>query len=373
MTTFEIKELTGDQRTVRLSGRALPYRPFKLEGEHKIEETSYAGFATKTQQAIGAVENETQIQGCWKERYISGERSIDLGVNVAEVIDGTELIYIDSSAVNTPREACELFDDIRRKGQQVQVTWLHISRIGRLRVFRQSWDTEQDVNWEMVFAWSGRAEGAESPSPAQPDIAEVARQTSGAYVDLQDAIGFNALGDDLDPNFADSIDIRTARIQQSVLGVEDAIRARTDAVTNGADATRRALSTLTFVQNESSGLIEELDATVAASMVIAEDPSDLTDIPTGAAIAAACAQRAAVRAARRLLHRAGRQRVRTARATEAQVLAVVMIRQEQDLRDLAVIFYGNADDWQLIRAFNNLQGSIVGIGQVVMIPVRGGA
>ena len=30
---FVVKELTGKRRTVRLTGRALPYRPFTLEGE----------------------------------------------------------------------------------------------------------------------------------------------------------------------------------------------------------------------------------------------------------------------------------------------------------------------------------------------------
>ncbi len=368
--TFEIRELTGDKRTVRLSDRGLPYRPFSLEGKHKVSSTTAPGFASKSQQPLGAEENNCKINGRWCDMYLFSHE-VALITSGAVVVDGMEAITVNDTDVSLASEVTEVMDDIRRKGQEIRVSWMHIARIGRLVTFGQKWFTGSDVEWEMEFDWIGFDETAGMPTPATPDVAEAAHQTATAYVSLQEAIGFDGVWD-LDPSIADLIDARVGRIQQTILDVEDAVVARTEAITGTVAAAQRAIGLLAFAQDEAELLIAQLDGMVAPALVLVTDPTNLTPVAAGPAITAAIALRKAVRAARELAGRAGRQRVRMNRDAEANIIAVVMVRQEMDLRTLALDYYGTADDWQILRAFNGLAASALTVGTVVLIPTRGG-
>ena len=53
---FQVEELTGDKRVLRLSGRALPYRPFELSGTQRHSVEWYPGSPIGTLQVYGAKE-----------------------------------------------------------------------------------------------------------------------------------------------------------------------------------------------------------------------------------------------------------------------------------------------------------------------------
>lgn len=395
-TVFRITELTGDKREIELSGRAAPYRPFKLEGKHRVESTPLAGFATKTQQALGAEEMPTTCNGTWKDMYLANSVLVskDTRSTVSIEFEGVSIsnteVSSDFNAVTTAHEVAELIDDVRRKGQTLQVTWMHIARIGKLVNLKQAWLTSNDVEWEMEFDWSGRDEAFISPTPAQPNVSESVRQATQAYLSVQDATGFVGVPD-LNTRFADAIDNHVSALQQGLLQVEDALKARIGAVTDSAEAIQRAIGTFAFVEDEADNLIGELTTRAAVTMVnvgadldalspgsasvlvASINPSaiDYRRVDPGQQVSAGIAVAKSLLAARQLRHACGRQRVKLQRSVEADVLAVVMCKEEQDLRDLSIEWYDTPDDWVRIRKFNGLSGSQVEPGQIVLIPALG--
>lgn len=366
-----IKELTGDERTVTLSGRALPLKPMAWEVEHRIEETAAAGFAQTSQQPTGPQELPSQWNGAWKTRFLSDplERFAEIGSASSEIVEGEEVVGVSSNTIRTAEELCELFYDICRKGQLLKVSWLHLTRIGRLAKFKQSWTTAHDVDWTCDFKWVGPDEDAPAATPSESNLSNITQQVLSGYVELEDATSFDELPN-LNGSFADEIDTRIGALNRLVSEMEDNIQARVGGAVAPIDSLRRAFSTMTAIRDESELFILDIEETVAPAMLLVADKFDLTPIPCGHAIAAACARMRAVRAARGLRHRAARQRYAALRQLDANLLAVVLCKQEQDLRVLASIYYGTPDAWELIRAYNGFDGSIVPIGTVVLIPVR---
>lgn len=366
-----IQELSGDKRTITLSGRALPYKPITFAGQHRIEEIETAGFASTSQQPTGAKEIPSTWKGAWKTRFLSdrSERYAQLDGASSEVIDGVEAISVNSNQVTSAAELAELIDDVRRKGQLLRVSWLHLVRVGRISTFTQEWQTAHDVDWQMEFKWTGRDETAPAATSSESSLSRISQQVSAAYIDLEDATEMEALGD-LDPSVADIIDSGVGRMWRGVQDVEDTITARVAAATNPIEALRRAMSSMTALRDEAELFTAELGARVAPSFILVADSTNLTSVPAGRAIAAAVNRQLGIRSARAMKHRAARQRFAALKALDANLLAVVLCKEEQDLRVLARIYYGNPEDWHIIRAFNAFSGSIVPIGTVVLIPIK---
>jgi hypothetical protein len=371
-SSIEFKELTGDERRIVLSERALPYKPLSFGGKQRVENTSYTGFPQKSQQALGAEEDESSWTGAWKTRFIGDTATRMAQVSAAtstRLDDGTEAIAIDDSTIHTAAELVELFDDVRRKGQVVRVQWLHIARVGRLVSFTQKWLTAHDVEWEMKWDWIGRDEDAGAPSPGSAQLLDLSHQLSTGYVEVLDATDFDAV-DGLDPSFADKIDYRVGRLQRSILELEDAIENRVSSVTGPIEALRRAASLATFVRDESELLIADLTSQTEDAIITVENPEDLTTVPAGVMTAAACNTYRAIRSARILKHRGSRERFRAMKELDANALAVVLMAQDQDCHDLSAAWYGTPDEGERIRAYNNLLSMTAPAGTVIVIPVR---
>src|SRR5580698_7874720 len=133
-----VAELTGaeaDRRTIVLTARAKPYKPLMFGGQHRIESTEYDGYPQVSQQALGAMEMDSDWKGAWKTRFIgdTGTSGFDSMMTVHQSsttqIDGTDAIGVSDTRVLNAAQAAELFDDIRRKGKVCRVSWLHLARV----------------------------------------------------------------------------------------------------------------------------------------------------------------------------------------------------------------------------------------------------
>jgi hypothetical protein len=140
LQAFTIQELEGQNRRIVLSGRALPYRPLKFQGTQQLEQTWYPGYDRATVQVLGPHEENTTINGMWKDRFL-GTQSIQATVN-------------DSTVLQSAKDLVFLFEEIRRSGVQIEVTWGPVARRGYLRSFSHTWTTEHDCEWEMEFLWT---------------------------------------------------------------------------------------------------------------------------------------------------------------------------------------------------------------------------
>ena len=103
--------------SINLSGRALPYRPFTLDGTQELEVVWYPGFANATAQALGPHEEKTTIKGFWKDRFIQTAKT-----------ETAPALY-NGQNVNSVAELVQYTDSFRRLGYQLQVQWIGITRI----------------------------------------------------------------------------------------------------------------------------------------------------------------------------------------------------------------------------------------------------
>lgn len=381
--SFTIRELTGpDKRTVTLTERALPYKSVGFGVSHRIDEADYPGFSQTSQQALGAKWDPTEIKGCWKTRFI-GEPSAKMvevtqrfreTVSISGVGEDAERsrLRIEGSVARTAAEVVALFEDIALKGQVLRVQWLHIVRVGRIEQFTPTWLTAHDCEWSIKFKWIGRDEDAGVPAlgGVGTGALEFSQRMSAAFTDLYNKTDLD--GVDLDPRLADRIDSRVGRIKRGILRAQEAVRSRVESVTDTADALRRLMMLSTFVRDEAATFIDEMDEVSYAALTAAEDPADLTTVPVGRMIQTACAIRQSVRAARTVKHLAARQRYDALRELDANVIAIVMLSQDEDCAALSQRFYDTPEEGARIRLFNGLDSNTAPAGTIVIIPALDG-
>lgn len=138
-TAFTIEEVTGPDRfTVSLTSYALPIGEYELRGTMRAEFCHYPGNPDATVQVLGATEEPTTVGGKWSDRFLGG---------------GSRIFLLDDVPITTARSAAHLIDSIRRKGQLLKVTWDETIRYGVMTEFVQRWERSQDVVWEMTFGW----------------------------------------------------------------------------------------------------------------------------------------------------------------------------------------------------------------------------
>lgn len=392
-----INELTGTQRNISLTGRAVPFKgSIKFASKMRLDRGEYTGFPRINQTVLGASENDTEMNGAWHDRFL-GTPSAFVSEQVPEgvtISDGEALLK--NNTLLTARDLCDLFEDVVYRARPLRVIWLHLRRLGRLTLFEQNWLNPHDVEWKMTFEWIGRDEQVGLPSPAQTTLVGLAQAFKSSYADVHAATNFDNL-EGLDTGFGDRVDAITGKIKRAVAEAESAVEQRVSAVSGQRDALLRATSVATYVRDQAQQLIDAMDGATYPAMLAIQQPNSLvpdnfrdrdtlTDIdvgrsgrlienlttaPPGQAVTAACQQRAAVRAARQMRHTAARQRFAAIRSLQQDSLGTVMLRQGQDLRDLSRDWYGSPEDWEQIRRFNGLSGVSPPAGTLVFIPNPG--
>lgn len=382
-----LHELTGEEdRQLILGGRALPFKGgLKFAGEMRLENTPYTGFAKVNQTVLGAQEQDTEMSGEWHDRYLGDPDVVHAIVrrSVRSPQEGT--IASRRTEIKSARELFDIIEDMRLSARVIRVSWAHLSYIGRINVFEHDWQTLHDVKWKIKFMWIGKDEDSGMPSPPVTTLVELARSISSGYRDLHEATNFDDLADELNPSFADSIDRAVGQAQQTIEAMAQSVETRISSATDSLDGLRRMTTLAALARDQAQDVIDELDGTVAAAMLMkktavdiartaegivdgSQDLEDLIDIDPGDSIAAACQQFGAIRAARALKHIAARRRSQALRTLDEEVIAIVSLRDGQDLRDVATEWYGSPTDWDQIRRFNGFVASTAPAGTLVFVP-----
>ncbi len=382
-----IHELTGpDSRQIALGGRALPFRgSLKFAGEMRVENTPYTGYPKVNQTVLGATEDDTEMNGEWHDRFLLDPDEVSAVLRIATTGGADGTVGLSRTEIRTARDLCILFDDVRRSGRLLRVSWMHLQRLGRLAMFEQDWQNPHDVKWRMKFSWVGPDDQVGLPSPTRPSITGLAQALGTGYTDVHQATNFDAIGN-LDPTFADRVDTLVGKLQATISSVGDAAESRISGATQTLDAVRRGISLAAQARDQAQDIIDAIDATTASAMLTGStvktagtDLSGLTDqqalldfigLAPGDHIIAACQAVGAVRAARAMKHIAARQRFQFLRSIESDVLAIVTIGQNEDLRDIARQWYGTPDDWDEIRSFNGLTSSTAPAGSLIFVPTQ---
>ena len=371
-SSFEIRELTGDQRTLTLRGRALPYRPFTLSGKQRNSVEWYPGNPIGVMQVYGAEEEGTTINGMWKDVFLGDPSTIK-----------SPYATVNGTALTTARDLAELVDDIRRKGQEIVVTWMSFTRFGILDRFTQKWQTGHDVEYDILFTWisqeditltndvpftsdNAAADLTSVPDEVQDQLDQITAPTQN-LVDEGITTGgaINGFTTAFDPQYqpiVDDIDDVISDIQSQSDDLANSIAMVASIATATSDAQRRLAGVLNGIKINALSCRELLGQVDGARMNLGGTfGSVLTDRSSSRQQAVIAANIQVIAAA---------QEAKIIRAITSQVLAVFTARGGDSLRTVSNIYYGTPDNWRDLMLYNNFDDEMLVAGQVVIVPLR---
>jgi len=370
LPAFTIKTLdrTANYSLV-LTGRALPYRPVTLEGTQELEVVWYPGFPNATAQALGPHEEKTNVKGYWKDRFL---QTVDVGTAPAQ-FKGLD--------VNSAAELIEAADSFRRLGYQVQVTWQNVQRIGFITRLSQSWHTEHDCEWEIEFTWTGRQEQTIKPNlPVVQNYTDFANRLttalleSGAYQATTAALSI--LNDPLSTAYSVSQDAATvvSFSLAQITNATSALSSISSLIALGGQLPTGAVSQATGILR---GLAQSFTG-IATSFDNFESSikagfTDLALRDTGgnlfAAQLVADTQYSETTRTYRGLAQQATDLAQQSQAVETPAPDWIYVAgQDDDLRRVATLYYGDPAAWIRLAEYNGLSSSLLVPGQQVNVP-----
>lgn len=382
--TFTIEETTGERRKITLIGRALPYRPFSLEGEQRVEIEYPSGSPEGTAQVFGPTEGDCTIKGYWKDKFLDSP--------------GTTF-KLDGAAVLTAIEAVKTMDSFRVRGQRVRVSWGPVARFGHIKMFGQEWHNIHDVEWSLKFGWTARADSAFTASlPVADGLGSSASAFRRLLDDLRRAVrtplGLAAEYSDLVNSHLDAMgalanemdDLANAYAQtatsplQTLNRIDSALSRFADLGGTLSDRLGAAMPPALF-----QGLLQRFTGSSAGAAALAAEAAereawiaaDRYELAAEASSAhrlllAQTLQQEAARAAKKARNE-GTLRARMATARPGDIRAQHIAREGEDLRDVSALYYGTPSHWQALMLYNGLPSSDLEVGQDVLIPRQTGS
>lgn len=166
-----IRELSGRRRTIELRGPAQPFQGANWGGQQRVVTTWYSGNPTEgTQQVLGPIEKESNWDGKWRTTQMVKAPST-FNEN------GREIALLEAFPL------AQQLEDIFRLGSLLRVTWANkgrsIQREGRCAEWDFNYDRVDDIEWSMVWDWSGRGVRSQRAvstrkNPVQQDLQSMA-------------------------------------------------------------------------------------------------------------------------------------------------------------------------------------------------------
>ena len=409
-SSFSFKELSGQQRILRLNGRALPYRPFRNTVRQRNDASMLPGYSRASITLLGPEDPPTTINGKWKDKYISLneaqategsviQRAIDtvdqaigaaanaarFGMSGAQYgTNETVPIEFHGVRVKTVREAAGIIDTWVRTGQLLEVTWDTIAYHGLIEEFETSWHNTHDLEWEMTFRWIGRAEPT-VPALLSDELS--VNDTASLFQQLADQIGIEALPPTFpmaEDAFRD-MDALIKRIATSTQAVADTIQSVANLIMAPANAVRQVVALCNTIEGQCRQLVENLQLTFVSGgqypkytnidpnvgMTGSVNPGIIQPI-----VARSFSERMVVAeytnrvaAVTKQLQREAVARSRQYSAQlQSDLVSVHAAREGQDLRDVSQIYYGTPHEWRRIFSFNELTSTQLVANQVLLIP-----
>lgn len=372
-TPFSIREMTGDKRALTLRGRALPYRPFELSGTQRNSISWYPGSPIGTLQAYGAKEEPTTVTGQWKDVFIGEHLITSEHLPYAEVTSAEDGIEV---SLNTVRDLVRTADDMRRKGSQVEVTWLDQARRGIIDRFTVKWHTGHDCEWEMMFAWTSQAESLANvkfQDPGASDLGDLPVKVqnavnrlvpTGTVADIVPQAGDRFAG------LTSFLDEVTSLLQLGAEAMGDAVNEAVTLGLSGPESLRKSAAVLDGLKLEADMFVTLVNRSIDGAALDQGGVSVINSVELtfGQILSQRAEARDRARSATALRNMAASEQSALLTLIEGDAIRVFQARQDQDLREVSTVFYGSPDDWRGLMIYNRLGSSRLSAGQVVFVP-----
>ena len=360
ITTLAADGHTASKPTLQLSGRAMPYQGFELEGTMTAEFTWYPGNPVASAQMLGSKEKATTLKGMWKDKFI---RSVT-DENIA--VEPQAVALFDRQQVVSVIDLCAKVDKIRLAGQPVRVEWGELVRVGILIRFKQNWIRFEDVEWEMEFQWTSRG-GKQKPVTiphvvtASSFAKDLQTFSDNLFVALKPPAEFQAAD-----AFVAQLDAAAADIEDAVGAVANSVANTVSLVSVVDDASARALASAESVKNAAGSIMTTVESFPPLDVIKSATPEDLT---LGDALQADNYSRG-IKTAARALQAFASSSGDDLRASldKDTLLAAFVARGPMDLRDVSQRYYSTPNEWRRLLTYNALDSSRLVAGDLVLVP-----
>jgi hypothetical protein len=361
---FIIKELTGRQRELRLTGRALPYAPLDLSGSLKAEITRYPGNPIATATVTGTEEDDTTVNGEWKDKFLRGTAF----VSSAETSTRPGPAQANGSTIETVERLVELVDNIRRSGQLLQVSWGRITRRGLLTSFKQSWKNTNDCAWTCTFQWVSQGDPpAPSPVVERPRPGDGHRAIRGTSNLLDASINDRPSTPTYREWFA-NVNRAVAQGQAAVNQYGNAISGYVGDAQAPLDLARNCMSLCGSIVGSAQEVIDLFDF-VAPEELFFGNFRDGKIVDNFALQVEQLAYRTeAVFNARVMKRQAAIERRNLGATLESDLLAIYYAKRGETLREVSTTYYGSPNNWRELLLYNDLKTPELSAGQLVLVP-----
>lgn len=374
--TLVIRELTGGQRTLRLSGRALPYRGLAMGTSQRVEVEWLPGSPVGTSTLLGPTEDPLTINGVWKAKYVIANTGRDEVGRITSADGVMPPLTLNDEVFLSVATIVEVCEDFVRMGQELEVSWGPVLRRGFWKTFKPTWLTLNDVEWSASFEWVSRGETA-GPLVVNTiggfgDLAAATR----AQQDALDALEAPPFG--LTDSLLSGLQAIQAALQDGLLLVVDTITGVTTGINNVARAVRGIAASLVTIGETALELVNFIDAQLGTADTITTGPGatpgqggvlgkpyDAQDEATKIKVLVFIA---AVKAAAWDLRWWAAEQLSTLPSVAASDIQQVVIAGDEDLQAIATSTLGSPFAWRRIAAFNGFDSPLVSPGTVVLIP-----
>ncbi len=397
-TPLRFEAVDGSGVYIALQDRALPYRPISISGRQRAEFTWYPGSPNATVQMLGPEEGVISLRGFWKDRFIGqstmvsarGERQVSAAVT-GRSPDGNQAVTGEAVQpdlyILTVADLVSVFDEFRRAGRQLKLSWDTIIRYGHITSFTQTWHNAHDCEWELEFSvLSQEFPAAPVLSPRVADSSDLAAKAFKKLGDLSDTVDawiadndfsvvLSGLGEDAltVQAFATSIDATTRSWANSINNVAQ------NAVTIIQTPNEVGLSLLSAVTGPTVTLFKTAGAIVDSCIVFggqfggieaALQGRDQDDVAFGLQIGQKSYATQVKQTIREIQTSNAIWRSQTTDAIQGPNTRIVVAQENTDLRDVSTRYYKTPDNWRALMLYNGLSDSKLMAGQIIKVPQR---
>lgn len=380
-----VRETTGPGRTIVLQGRSLPYRPVSWGGTQRVNINYFPGNPVASAQVIGQTYKPTVMKGKWKDAFLLTGLGAGLQPNSPKLINFPSIGLAGLPAVpgiarqgetfpsagsipgldqvaQRARVVRDAFELIRRSGQLLRVEWGSVVRYGFLVDAEYDHDREEDIAFQLEFAWTG-----DTDVPPKVSLLPVL-DPGGLLKKLAKLL----------QKLLDVLLEAFLKVAFAVLGVQQQIRQIGSLVTGLIEVLQKFAS-LALVPGELIGSVaQQLTAIALACKDLVDQlrgtPAAYVELANGAKQSAVNIAQALSQAVQFNASQLGAQSIEQKREIERlqepNLLGVFISPGGVTLRDVSTRFYGTPDSWTLIAEFNGLSSSTVPQGTAIRIPRR---
>jgi len=369
---FIIRQVNLPARVVILKGRSLPYQTVDWGGEMKLDPNWFPGNPVASTQVLGPTFTPTTINGEWKDIFLFDEANAAVLFNFPALSgpakpgaterggetfkSGTSLPSQFGKRARTLRDAFTL---MRREGGLLRVEWGSIVRYGFIKRDNFPHKREEDIMFEIEFAWIG--DTAAQPRRLLPKL-DLLSLLKALLAVLDEVL--NALLGVILKAF-----LFITRIQQFITALGSFVRALIEAL--------KRLTSFVFAPAD---ILNNIRANLRSIILEARDLFDVLQNDPSAAYQAALSGsvKDVVEAnlflstfrdqVRRLASDAAEKQRQIEEFNGPELIGFYTATGGESLRDVARQFYDNPGNWRLLADFNGIDRSLLVRGTVIRIP-----